>query len=201
MPRSASKSFAAVIAIFTVIVVALLLWRTEPKLRRLRFESTDREFSPLFVEVTRGHLETNFVTTLSGTNSPRVAYVHRHYHSRDRVESVPALRYRVQGITQRLGFRSWPSPTSMSVVPTSGDITLLWVGYRSTNTNRVLSQEALLVSEDGQRLPLTPGVSQTLTARFEHLDYWQLPCLLTNRGTYRLVLPDSGRTLLSLHYQ
>ena len=176
--------------------MAVWLWGIKPGVRGFKFESADPNFTPLFVETTQGHPE---VKAGVGTNSAQMEYVHRFYTLRDRVQSIGVARYRINCFTEWLGLHDWTDGTSMSLSGTETNTTMLWVGYRAKE--QVLFRGAVLVAEDGQRLPLTPVVGNTFTARSEHLDQWTLPCLLTNRGTYRLILPGAGRTLLSFRYE
>jgi hypothetical protein len=78
---------------------------------------------------------------------------------------------------------------------------MLWLGYRATNSVYSYSEEAILLSDQGLRLPLGVGAEDTSTAHSEHLMIWQLPSLLTNRGKYRLTLSKSNRTLVTFVYQ
>jgi hypothetical protein len=103
------------------------------------------------------------------------------------------------------------------------DTSILWFGYRATNSVYAYSGNAVLLSDQGLRLPLqrrgedrwwrarpsAPDLrlplgrrgEDSLTARSDHVITWQLSTLLTNRGKYRLILPKSNRTLVTFEYE
>jgi hypothetical protein len=132
----------------------------------------------------------------------KVVYLHRFYSgSQQSVQPVTALRYRV-GLWVAPALR-WLGVQDrfvgpMSIQPTSTDTSVLWFGYKTTNI--VFSEDAVLVSDQGLRLPLTLEVEDTRTASAEHIMSWELPSLLTNRGKYRLTLPRLNQTLVTFVY-
>jgi hypothetical protein len=83
-------------------------------------------------------------------------------------------------------------------MPTPKDTSVLWFSCRATK-DMVSSEDAVLVTDQGLRLPLGRGGEET--ARSEHLVTWRLSTLLTNRGKYRLILPKSNQTLVTFEYQ
>ena len=174
--------------------------RLEPTGQRLRFESGNGSISPLFVLITRGRLETNY-SPAPGVKVGRV-YIHTFYSaSQESCQPVSALSYRV---------RWWVAPAlgrllardkfcgGMTELPTYTDTPVLWLGYRATNS--IHYSDAVLVSDRGLRVPLTPGVGQESSTRREHLDCWLLPTLLTNCGKYRLTPPQSNQPLVTFVY-
>ena len=128
---------------------------------------------------------------------------HSCYASQKSIQPVSLLRYRLgELLAPALG---WFRLRDRFVGPKAegfGDTeSLLWFGYRGTNS--VFPEDVVLVSEQGLRLPLAPGVEDTLTARSppEHLISWELPSQVTNRGKYRLTLPSRNQTLLTFIYE
>jgi len=205
MPHRRHTALATFVAVFLLLLG--LSWvcgrRVEPAPHRLSFEAGDGSVKPLFVLITRGRRETNYVSTAPGVKLAKVVYLHRFYYaSQETVQPVTALRYRAG---------MWAAPVlrwlgvankligPMCSQPTSTDTSVLWFGYRATNS--VFSEDAVLVYDQGLRLPLTPEVEDTRTARSEHLMSWELPSLLTNRGKYRLTLPRLNQTLLTFVYE
>ena len=199
MPRKTRFKVVVVATILLVTLAVSWLWRVEPPTPGLVFQEGDGSISPLFVMITRGRLETNYEATASGTKSARVGYAHRFYCSRERVVPVPALRYWAESGLRWLGIQSEAVSTTMTTFPTSTDISVLWVGYRATNS--VLSEDAVLLSDCGPQVALAPGIGQTLIARSERLVCWKLPTLLTNRGKYSLILTSRNATLLTFEYE
>ncbi|MGO8929996.1 MAG: hypothetical protein ACLQU3_24270 [Limisphaerales bacterium] len=204
MPHRRRTSVVALVAVFLLLLA--LSWvcghRVEPAPHRLRFEAGDGSVRPLFVSITRGRRDTNYVSTPPGIKLARVVYLHRFYYaSQQTVQPVTALRYRAS---------MWAEPAlrwlgvqdkflgPMADQYTSTDTSVLWFGYRATNS--VFSEDAVLVSDQGLRLPLKPEVEDTRAARAEHLMSWELPWLLTNRGEYRLTLTRLNQTILTFVY-
>jgi len=193
---------AAFVAIFFVLLgLSWVCGRGEPASRRLRFKPGDSLITPLFVIINRGRLETNQVEPAPAP--PRVGYIHRLYFaSQESVRPVSVLGYRVRWLLQpalrKLGV--WEKFCGGSIeAPTPKDTSILWFGYRATNSVYSYSEGAILLSDQGLRLPLGVGGEATITARSEHLMTWDLPLLLTNRGNYRLTL--SNRTLVTFDYE
>ena len=201
MPRKRHIVGAAFGAVFLMLLgLSWFCGRLEPTGHRFRFDSGTGSISPLFVLITRGRLETNY-SPAPGVKVGRV-YIHTFYcASQESVQPVSALSYRV---------RWWVAPALGRLVardkfcggmieqPTHSDTPVLWLGYRATNS--ILYSDAMLVSDRGLRVPLTPGVGQGANARREHLDCWLLPTLLTNRGKYRLTLPQSNQPVVTFVY-
>ena len=201
MPHKRHLVFAAFVAVLLMLLA--LSWfcgRLEPTGHRLCFEPGNASISPMFAMITRGRLETNY-SPAPGVRLARV-YIHTFYlASQQSIQPVSALRYRVgmwvAPILGRLGVRD-KFCGGMIEMPTDTDMPVLWLGYRATNI--VLYSDAVLVSDRGLRVPLTSGVGQGSSARREHLDCWRLPTLLTNRGKYRLTLPNGNQPLVTFVY-
>jgi hypothetical protein len=135
-------------------------------------------------------------------------YIHTFYcASQGSVQPVPALRYwvdfwvgpKVEAALRLLGVRHRALVRPNITLPTSTDTSVLWFGYRATNA--ITSEDAVVVSDQGSRLALTPVVDTSQTNHSEHLMIWKLPSLLTNRGKYRLTLPRANQTLLTFDYE
>ena len=118
--------------------------------------------------ITRGRRDTNYVSTALGIKLARVVYLHRFYYaSQETVQPPTALRYRMsmwaEPALRWLGIRDkFLGPTADQC--TSTDTSVLWFGYLGTNS--VFSEDAVPVSDQGLRLPLTPEVEDTGSAGF-----------------------------------
>jgi hypothetical protein len=204
MQHRRNIAVAAFVGVFLVLLgLSWVCGRGDPASRRLRFKPVDSSITPLFVVITRGRWETNQIGPASVP--PQVGYIHRFYcASQESCQPVSALSYRVRWLVQpglrRLGFwGKFCGPSS--VTPTTTDTSMLWFGYRATNSVYSYSEEAILLSDQGLRLPLAVRGEDSFTARSEHLMTWQLPSRLTNRGKYRLTLSKSNRTLVTFDYE
>jgi hypothetical protein len=226
MARRRHVAVVGLVAFFLLLLGLGWVWgRGEPASRRLRFTPGDDSITPLFVLITRGRWETN--QSAPAPAPPRVGYVHRFYRgSQEPVRPVSALSYRV---------RSWMAPALRTLgvrdkfhggrteLVAETDTPILWFGYRATNSVYAYSRNAVLLSDQGLRLPLglrsevrwgraspsAPGLrlplgrrgGESLTARSDHVITWQLSTPLTSRGKYRLTLPKSKQTLVTFEYE
>jgi hypothetical protein len=198
MLRRRNIAVAGLVGVFLVLLgLSWVCGRGEPGSRRLKFKPGDRSITPLFVIITRGRLE---------TNNNRAGYVHPpFYQPCDRVEPISALNSRVRNWVRdglyRLGFRGAVDRLGAGAIEMAPNTfpSMLWFGYKSTD--HVFARDAVLVSEKGLRLPLRWAIGQSITNDSEHLDCWELPSLLTNRGKYRLTRPESKQTLVTFDYE
>ena len=195
-----ARSTVLGIAVALVALLALTLPFARPAVGSvdLTLEAPVPGFTPLCLRLTRGRLETNALT-----QAP--TFLHRYYHLQEEVRPVSVARYRfqngIQSIARRFGLGRLVEAVSQSAVPREEDKTVLWVGYRSTNS--ILFQGVVLVPGQGPPLRLTPiaGLGITAGQKHLHLDSFELPGRLTNAGQYRLVQPKGNQTLLSFRYE
>jgi hypothetical protein len=200
MPRRRHIAVAVFVGGFLILLGLSWFWgRLEATRHTLRFESANGPIRPLFVFTTRGRLETNY-SPAPGLNLGRV-YVHRLYFASPKsVEPISAFRYRLgKRVAPVLGRLVAWDKFCWHEVTTPTD-TLLCLGYRATNSIIDFDSDAVLVSDRGLRLPLTPALLLESNARREHLDCWQLPALITNRGKYILTMPKSNQPLVTFVY-
>ncbi len=200
MPRRRHIAVAVFVGGFLILLgLSWFCGWLEPTWHTLPFESANGPIRPMFVFTTRGRLETNY-SPAPGLNLGRV-YVHRlHFASSRSVVPISAFRYRlgkrVPPVLARL--LAWDK-FNWHEVGTPTD-TLLCLGCRATNSLTDLYSDAVLVSDRGLRLPLTPALLLERYDRGEHLACWQLPPLLTNRGKYTLTIPKSNQPLVTFVY-
>jgi hypothetical protein len=194
-------AFVAFVAGFLLLLgLSWMGGRMEHAPHGLRFEPGGSSIRPLFVLITRGQLHTNYVTRAPGIKVARVGYVHRFYYaSQDTIRPGSALRYwtfyYVAAAWRWLGMAAkFVGPRSDAF---AGTASVLWLGYRATNS--LFAEDAVLVSDRGLRLPLTPRMEDTRT-NAEHLMNWEIPAPLTNHSKYRLTLPRLNQTILTFVY-
>jgi hypothetical protein len=184
-----------------LLTVVALIWCYKIGLHptRLRLAAADSSIKPLLITVTRGRLETSYEQS-GGVEVERAYYNHRFYSLNGRLKPVPKLRYWAESCFQRLGFQGKAVSTTHPILKqTSTDTSVLWLLHLSSNS--VVTEDAVLVSDNGLRLPLSSPMGVTLGSGPEQLDCWELPSLLTNRGKYELFLPSLNQTLLTFRYE
>ena len=198
--RRHSMITASVAAFLIILGLIGVYGQRGSTIHRLRFGAADGSVTPLFVVLTRGQLETHY----DSRRRPRVELTHRFDLRDDRWQPVSALDYWVRERTSKalypLGFRGI-TPRIIAVTPTTTDTSLLWFGYRGTNS--VYPEGAVLLSDRGLRMPLLPRLESMLGDRPPPalLVCWELPSLLTNRGNYRLAVPSLNLTMATFDYE
>jgi hypothetical protein len=93
MLRKRHTKVLGAVLLLLVILVLSCLWRVEPAPPGLAFEKGDGTIGPLFVMITNGQLETNWVRTATGMRPGTVGYAHKFYTPSEGITPVPALRY------------------------------------------------------------------------------------------------------------
>ncbi len=168
-----------------------------PPYSSLRFRARNGPIQPRFVVLTRGRPKA--LSYVPGLGGPGIGYVHHIYMRPNSAGAVPVppllgeIESDIHRALRWAGIRAQFGIFAESKLPTRTDTALLWVGYRATNNLR--SEEVALACRNGSRLGLTPQIGST-----EHWTNqwtcWELPSLLTDRGTYRLILPKTHQSLL-----
>jgi len=200
----ANRRHVALVAIITALIAVLLvlMWtsgRALPTQRRLRVVAADGSLSPVFVLIARPQLVPDFNSD-ARMRTPGRHCAHRFYCRSDRLEPLSArsywLRHQVESALYRLGFRNRLPKAALWESPCSTNTSFLWFGY--TATNEVSVQHAWLISDRGERLALGLTYRQVRKNHSppERIDCWEVPSLLPNRGTYRLVVPSLDRALV-----
>jgi hypothetical protein len=191
----------ACVAVFLLLLA--LDWtggRVELVRHRLRFEPGNGAVRPLFVMVTHGQLHTNYVTRAPGIKEARVGYIHTFYYApQNSVQPVSPLRYQLGELLSPVlrRFRLWDRFVVPKIEGFDDTESVLWFGYSATNS--IFSEEAVLLSDQGLRLPLSDPVELTLT-NLQHLITWRMPVPFTKPGKYRLTLTETNQTLLTILY-
>ena len=179
------------------VFAASWFWEIEIKMPRigLEFEPGNSTITPTFLQVTQGSPLTNYVNSPSGKEPRSVNYGHTLSFYSGTLKPEPYPRYIFK---KTFSSPRWPGSLirpSEQTTYTPKNISMLWLGY--TGTNSLMAKDAVLVSTTGDTIPLLPSVGQVIPTRKECMDSFELPTLLTNKGTYRLMLTNSNEEVLS----
>ncbi len=183
-----------------VLLVLVLGWFDRagtPPFSSLRFGACNGPIQPRFVVLTRGRPKA--LPYVAGLGGPGIGYVHHMYMRPNSAGGVPVppllgeIESDINRALRWAGIRAKFGTFAEDELPTRTDTALLWVGYGGSNNLR--SEEVTLAGPNGSHLRLRPQISST-GYWTNQWTCWELPSLLTNRGTYRLVLPKTRQNLL-----